>query len=268
MDEIKCGILYGEDLGKTFRVLNVEVLEGNVSGTAGMISGGLRFGDRRLDMPVSFVKLGSGFNKQIKLYVDLRLCPDAERHVLRKARSGTIHLEEPDQTFALEGKKQLLIVDDSGILPALPVLLGVARSGGSAQVFAMNITDKAALNALRSYVKRMDFSIRQIRGDWERKLAPVMTTQTVGTRIMAFCDWRDFSRMKRIARQAGYANEEVQGAGFGEKEERVFCACCYEMQPRPRGNEMDCVRCGSPLLVSAHYSPRLDAFLGYVNVYR
>ncbi|AJY73483.1 dimethylamine monooxygenase subunit DmmA family protein [Paenibacillus beijingensis] len=266
MEEIKCGILQGETLGKAFYMINAEILEGSLAEPVGLISSGIWLNEQRLGIPVSFLKLGTDFNRQLKLYVDIRLCPDNVRPIITDTKSGTLRMQQPDQTVALEGRKQLLFIDDSGVLPALPSLLGLARSGAQIEVFRMNASDKAASNALRNYIKRMDFSIRSIRGGGEQGIAAAIKEQTIGTRIMAFCDWRDFSRIKRIARQSGYANEEFQGIGIGEKEERVFCAHCYEMQPKPNGSEMDCVRCGSPLLISNHYSPRLEAFMGYVNV--
>lgn len=266
MEEIKCGILQGESLFKSYYVFNVEVLKGSLLSPAGMITNGIRINESRLCMPVSHVRLSTGFNEQIKLYIDLQLCSDDERRIIMNAKSGTIRMQEPDREVSLQGNKHLLFIDDSGILQSFPVLLALARLGGQVEVYSMHQTGKAALSALRSYVKRMDFPLYTIRAGGERSIAKILESQTVGTRIMAFCDWSEYSRIKHIARQIGYSNREIQGFGFGKMDERVFCARCYRMQRKPPQSELICMQCGIPLVISNHYSPRLEAYMGYVKV--
>lgn len=266
MEEIKCGILQSEVLFKSYYVINAEILEGRFSSPVGMVTDGIRINEFRITTPVSLVKLSTGFKEQIKLYVDLQLCSDDERRILANAKSGTILMQAPDLEVSLQGNKHLLFIGDSGVLQAFSAILALARSGGQVEVYSMHRMGKAALNALRSYVKRMDFPLRSIRGGGDRSIAHILEAQTVGTRIMAFCDWSDYSRIKHMARRIGYSNMEIQGIGIGEKHERVFCARCYQMQHKPQESEIICMQCGIPLVISNHYSPRLEAYMGYVNV--
>ncbi|WP_373228815.1 dimethylamine monooxygenase subunit DmmA family protein [Cohnella sp.] len=266
MEEIKCEILQGEVLSKSYGVFTAEVLEGSISSVAGMIMTGFRMNDKRFNLPVSFFKWDAGLAEQIKLYFDLRLTSEGDRQIIANTKFGTIRMQAPDRAVSLHGNKHLLFIDSSGILQAFPVLLALAELGGQLQLYSMNQSDNTASEALRAYAKRMDISLQTIRGDWEKKVARIAESQTVGTRIMTFCDWSIYKRVKRIARQAGYSNEEIQGYGFGEKEESVFCARCYRMQLKPNESEMTCVQCGAALIVSDHYSPRLEAFIGYIHV--
>jgi hypothetical protein len=267
LEEIKCGILQGEVLFKSYCVFTAEVLEGNISSDVGMITNGIWMNEKRFNMPVSLFKLGTGGSKaQIKFYIDLRSLPEDERRIIVNTKSGTIRMEAPDRIVSLQGNKHILFIGKSGVLQAFPALLALARLGGQLELYSMNQTDNTTSDALRSYVKRMGFPLYKIRGGWEQSVAKIVGSQTVGTRIMAFCDWSDYSQIKHIARQAGYSNEEIQGLGFGEKEERVFCARCYEMQRKPYGSEMVCLQCGASLIISNHYSLRLEAYMGYVNV--
>lgn len=253
-------------LFKSYYVWSAEIWEGSLSSAVGMTSGGIRVNEEWLPIPVSIARLGAGFKDQIKLYVDLQSCSDDEKQKIINTKSGTIRIEAPDQAISLQGNKQLLFIGPSGILQALPVLLALARTGTQVEVYGMRQADKSATNALRSYVKRLGFPFYSIRGGGDRSIAKFVSSQTVGARIMAFCDWSDYTRIKHIAREAGYSNAEIQGVGFGEKEERVFCACCYKIQLKLGGNEMICAKCGTSLVISSHYSPRLEACMGYINV--
>lgn len=266
MEVIQCEILQGEVLFKSYYVFNAEILEGNLSSTVGMISNGIRINEKSFTIPVSIVKLGTGFRARVKLYADLRLCTEDERRIITGTNSGTIQFQSPDHTVILHGNKHLLFVDNSGVQQAFPVMLALARTGGQAEVYYLPNTGKAASAALRSYVKRMDFPLHTIRVSGERRISKILTSQTMGTRIMAFCNWPDFSRIRNLARQAGYSHEEIQGFGFGEKEDHVFCARCYARQRKLYETEMICAHCDTPLIVSNHYSPRLESFMGYVSI--
>lgn len=70
--------------------------------------------------------------------------------------------------------------------------------------------------------------------------------------------------IKELAYSFGLTDDNIQCKGIGHKREQVFCVKCYHLNLKK--NEVICEHCKTKLSVSNHFSKRLGAYLGYVNV--
>jgi hypothetical protein len=111
----------------------------------------------------------------------------------------------------------------------------------SAKRLWSDVTDS---NALRMYLER----------------------QPMGTHLYIAASWASARPLVRIAEDVGYAKEDIQIRGYGQKYQNVFCIACYTMNPIGDASTVVCRQCGKTLSVSDHYSRRLDAVIGYISL--
>ena len=94
-----------------------------------------------------------------------------------------------------------------------------------------------------------------------------LSDQKMGSFLYISADWEKLNKLKKLAYEIGFSDEEVQLIGWGDKKINVFCSRCHGMtkiKEFDRGHKLICMHCELCLLVSSHYSPAKDAYLGYV----
>jgi dimethylamine monooxygenase subunit C len=73
-------------------------------------------------------------------------------------------------------------------------------------------------------------------------------------------------RIKDIAIMAGFTKHDMQSLFNGPVKQKLICCTCHGLNEVSDQTHVVCVHCGQELEVSDHYSRRLDAYLGYVNI--
>ncbi|WP_141395224.1 MULTISPECIES: dimethylamine monooxygenase subunit DmmA family protein [Bacillus] len=101
----------------------------------------------------------------------------------------------------------------------------------------------------------------------DKELTRKLRNQKMGTFLYVATTWGNLSRVKRLAMEIGYTEEESHFIGYGEKRIQIFCCRCHglmKVNEVPVNIEVTCIHCHLLLSVSDHYSKERDAFLGYV----
>ncbi|MGG2199868.1 hypothetical protein [Paenibacillus sp.] len=243
-----------------------ELTHGELEAPVGVVRG-LRLHNVRIDQEASFVRLSTGTGVQVRLYVDLNDCPDQQTtELLRESHSGEIRLDPPARKIFvnLHKHKYILFVDEKGILCSIPLLLLLAKQGIQTEVYYVQSYAKDSPKTLKRYAKSLDIPVRIIR-EWKRpSLSLLLAERTIDTQLVVICRWPLYNNLVKLARELGFAKEDIEGYDNGDKEESVFCVRCYKLQRKPVESETSCLHCGASLSISNHYSERLEAYLGYV----
>jgi len=260
-------ILQSGTLMSRFFYIHAEIIQGELEKTTGRVHG-FEINGIWLDHPATFVRLSGGPGQHVRLYTDLQACSEPETLLLRETKSGTVRFNSPSQTVTVHENKHryLLLTDQTGILQSLPLLVALGRQGRLTEVYYFQDHDRESPNAFGKFVKSLSYPFHRIRELEESSFSRLLRKQTVDVQLLIVCDWDKYSRLLRLSRNLGYANEDIEGYFTGEKEERVFCARCYKIQKKLAEPEMTCRHCGTSLSVSKHYSPRIEAYLGYVSL--
>jgi dimethylamine monooxygenase subunit C len=141
-------------------------------------------------------------------------------------------------------------------------------AGKQKYIFCADQKGMAMLSAVIEQVQRMNFPYAlYLLTDVHNysNLSNWLSDQKMGTYLYASFPFEMLGKMKKLAEDVGYTEEEVQFIGYGRKTNRIFCCRCHYIN-QTKGDVLDipCVSCNLTLLVSDHYSVYHDAFLGYV----
>lgn len=90
--------------------------------------------------------------------------------------------------------------------------------------------------------------------------------QKMGSYLYISGEWEYVNRMKKIALAAGFSHEEMQMQVIGPLKKKLICCTCHAGNLIDDETYITCMNCGAELEISTHYSPRLEAYLGYVSI--
>ncbi|MEW9671407.1 dimethylamine monooxygenase subunit DmmA family protein [Ammoniphilus sp. 3BR4] len=69
-------------------------------------------------------------------------------------------------------------------------------------------------------------------------------------------------RVKKLAEEAGFSEEETQWATVGHSPRQIFCCRCHSLHFTEESTTTCCPHCGLVLDITEHYSRRWEAYLG------
>jgi dimethylamine monooxygenase subunit C len=93
-----------------------------------------------------------------------------------------------------------------------------------------------------------------------------LNQQKMGSYLYISGGWNFVKRVEKIALAAGFSQEEMQMKVIGTVKKKLICCVCHAGNPIDDEASITCMNCGAELEVSTHYSPRLEAYLGYVSI--
>lgn len=161
-------------------------------------------------------------------------------------------------------RKHLVFVDAQGVAGVIPDVRRMAATGDPVE---WNLLGERAEDADDHVVIASLISAErtwpQIDSD---ALRTYLENQPMGTHLYIAASWVSARALARIAEMLGYAKEDIQIRGHGQKYDRVFCIACYTINPIGDAPTVICLQCGKTIAVSDHYSRRLDAVLGYLTL--
>ncbi|SDI00586.1 hypothetical protein SAMN05421868_102205 [Paenibacillus naphthalenovorans] len=248
--------------------VHAERVQGECSHTAGWIQG-VELNGIYVDVPVTFLRLNGGQTPQVRYYFDLESCTMEERmHLLYHSKSGTLQCPSPKKAVTMNNHKHkyILFVDETSILHAIPILLALGRQGKQAEVHYLQKVRGESHKAFKRFTRSIDVPVRWL-GVWDQSaISRTLENQTMEVQLIVICDMEMYHPLLTLSRGLGFAKDEIDGYPTGEARETVFCVGCYRLQKKTAEAEMECEHCGAPLLVSSHYSERMNAYLGYISV--
>jgi hypothetical protein len=99
-----------------------------------------------------------------------------------------------------------------------------------------------------------------------RDLALILSRQKMGTYLYIAGLAKTVEPIKQAVAAAGFTESEMNVVTFGQAGKRIFCAGCQRIfEIAAESHETRC-SCGLRLTITTHYSPRLDAYLGYQEI--
>ncbi|MCK9906619.1 hypothetical protein MXD63_42340, partial [Frankia sp. Cpl3] len=90
--------------------------------------------------------------------------------------------------------------------------------------------------------------------------------QKMGTQLCLAGRDETVARLRKLADQSGFREEEIQTYSVGRRKITLFCAACQHLTETMQCEQASCGFCGRLLNVTPHYSRRLDAYLGYIGL--
>lgn len=162
-------------------------------------------------------------------------------------------------------RKHLVFVDAHGVADVIPDVRRMASTGYPVEWNLLGEREKdtdahvviASLISARRTWPRIDDS---------DALRIYLEKQPMGTHLYIAASWTSARALARIAEMLGYAKEDIQIRGHGQRYDQVFCIACYTINPIGDAPTVLCRQCGKTIAVSDHYSRRLDAVLGYLTL--
>ncbi|WP_064093998.1 dimethylamine monooxygenase subunit DmmA family protein [Rossellomorea aquimaris] len=95
--------------------------------------------------------------------------------------------------------------------------------------------------------------------------SPWLRNQKMGSYLYICTAWEKLERLKSVAEEIGYSEEEAQYIGYGVKTIQIFCCRCHGLTEVIDQTKMaKCDHCQLKLSVSDHYSSLRQAYLGYI----
>ena len=85
----------------------------------------------------------------------------------------------------------------------------------------------------------------------------------MGSYLYGAASFENVKRGKKLAKDLGYSEEEMQWIVTGGIDKQIFCSKCHNIQWITDINIVTCNRCGLSLSVSDHFSAYHQAYLGY-----
>jgi len=93
-----------------------------------------------------------------------------------------------------------------------------------------------------------------------------LSEQSMGTKIVLAVGHTRMRKLRRILEEIGYGRDEVRYISVGSDVRRAFCAKCQHIFAAVSISNTICPMCGQKLAISQHYSSRLDALFGVVEL--
>ncbi|MEH7445142.1 dimethylamine monooxygenase subunit DmmA family protein [Bacillus sp. JJ1122] len=93
-----------------------------------------------------------------------------------------------------------------------------------------------------------------------------LNQQKMGTYLFLSGTGEFVNRLKNLALEAGFSDQEMQLSVQGPVSKRVICCKCHGVNNVEDELHITCMHCAVDLEVSSHYSSRLEAYLGYTSI--
>lgn len=163
-------------------------------------------------------------------------------------------------------KKVLLFIDKSALFNSLSIIHFLEDHKIQSQIYIP--PDQSQLKNSYEPQSILPNSAHHVSNFSADVIAPVLSKQVIGTRVYISGQWPMIDRIKEVAYNQGFTDEEIIINGIGQREKHIFCIKCYQLNCNKFdvGQDYVCEHCKTKLDVSSHYSKRLNAFLGYIKI--
>ncbi|WP_318503710.1 dimethylamine monooxygenase subunit DmmA family protein [Bacillus sp. T3] len=127
-------------------------------------------------------------------------------------------------------------------------------------------SNKKSDNSVLDFTEKLGVEVAFLQDYYPEMVTPILSKAKMGTKLYLIGEWKMVLDIKQQALEFGFTEEEIIAKGIGEKEEHVFCVKCYHINKKTEKTVIRCEKCQQKLDVSAHYSKRHDAYLGFISL--
>ncbi|WP_339226175.1 dimethylamine monooxygenase subunit DmmA family protein [Oceanobacillus sp. FSL K6-2867] len=262
MRTVKCKLIKQETLNQG-HVVEVELVEGSIPNLINY-SDQVKWNETIVNLPTYVIQT----NKKgvYRLYFNTSSINEAslfnfDGNLFELVISEYSQFNIPDNC-----KKMLLLIEDLALFESLVIIDFLSINKIEANVYVKGQEQGNLFNYLQ---RKVNDSITLLPYLGERELQSIFNKQVIGTRLYIAGSWSMINDVKNIAHGTGFTDDEIQFKGLGVKKEKIMCIQCYSFntnETEEEIEEMKCVHCDALLEVSDHYSKRLGAYLGYVQL--
>jgi AraC-like DNA-binding protein len=262
MSTIQCEFIQEEQLFDCVYTAEVKLINGTFPHKAGIINTSqIKNGAEHLQLRCCYLEIDKGKN----LY---RLFYQVTTDSIKKCERS-MQAESFDQSLSrlqAPTNKVLFLIDESTLFESLAIIYYLELINIETHIYIdLNLQEEGTKKFLQ---KRFPNSVGIASSFSEDNIFPILDQQLIGSKLYISGLWPMISDIKKISYTAGFTDEEILINGIGEKNEKVFCVKCYQLNHKQLDSELEftCKYCNSTLDVSNHYSKRLEAYLGYIKV--
>jgi dimethylamine monooxygenase subunit C len=161
-------------------------------------------------------------------------------------------------------RKVLFLIDELDLFDSLASIDLLSQNKIETSIYVK--TDRQQGEILNHIQHITHNNINYVSSFENDEVETLLSEQMIGTRIFISGPWEMIQQIKEIAGTVGFTDEEIHYNGSGETNDKVYCVKCYSYNKSQNTNEITCEHCNTVLDVSKHFSKRLDAHLGYIQV--
>ncbi|KMY42719.1 dimethylamine monooxygenase subunit DmmA family protein [Peribacillus loiseleuriae] len=220
----------------------------------------------RFKLPVYLVETGKQEGTYRLLINTTTYSEEKRERLVEQLRDHEFELVvEEDPYFELHHgcQKMLLFIDQSALFVNLAEIDFLSLKNIEFNVFVIAEEKDPVLDYLQH---KHGNNIKILSSFTADNIQAVLDQQLIGTKLFISGDWPLVRDVKQAAYEAGFTDAEIQTKEIGKKEEKVYCVKCYNHNEKTNSSEIKCEHCHTVLDVSNHFSKRLDAYLGYIQV--
>ncbi|SDJ11620.1 dimethylamine monooxygenase subunit DmmA family protein [Alteribacillus bidgolensis] len=251
----------------------VKLVNGSIPYTISR-SNEITINNTRFELPINLVELNKEEGRYLLLINTADYQEQKRLDLVRSLRNQTFELQAQDYSFFKlhsNCKKVLLLIDKLALIESLAIVHSLSINKIETQFFLkINSQQESIFNymALRNYLQEIPYNNAAIlpSSSYDKKVQSIFEKQKIGTNIFISGSFSMLDSLKQKAYEAGFSDEEIQYRGFGQKQEKIYCVKCYSYNKKHSTQTIECENCNTILDVSDHFSRRLNAYLGYIDV--
>lgn len=266
MQAIICKRIQEERKFEQGYVTEVKVLEGSIPRMIG-IAEKVKCNDTIFQVPIQLVETSKEEGKY-RLYFNTSAMQESNHFLLEEqlqTQSFELnYLEHPFFEHQHHYRKVLFLIDESDLFDSLAIIELLSQTKIETAIYVK--TDRPQGEILDHIQHITHNKINYVSSFENDLIESLLNEQLIGTRIFISGPWAMFKQIKAIANTAGFTDEEIYFNGAEERNNKVYCVKCYSYNKSQNTNQITCEHCNTILDVSRHFSKRLDAYLGYIQV--
>ncbi|WP_158738142.1 dimethylamine monooxygenase subunit DmmA family protein [Alteribacillus sp. YIM 98480] len=263
MEEKKCELLRKEKIGHHIHKLEVKMDDAVLSKDCGKIRT-IKWEGHVFEHPILYVRI-SKRRKKYYLFLDES---KSECSLLRdRFPCSNFYLQEDEEYVPAyvprnNDQKVISFIDEQSLFDTLPVIDLLLSKNIEQQIYAAgSLSD----NKIKQYLNRqLQENVTYMTSFTSTHISSILSGQFIGTSLSITGTWPVVQELKKLAVSQGFTEEEIQCKGVGPKQKKVFCVKCYSINELKE--DMNCPDCHADLDVSDHFSRRLEAYLGYIEI--
>lgn len=266
MQAIKCKPIQEERKFEQGYVTEVKILEGSIPQMIG-IAEKVQCNDTIFQVPIQLVETCKKEGKY-RLYFNTSSMQESYYfHLAEQLQTQSFELnclEHPFFEHQSNYRKVLFLIDESDLFDSLAIIDLLSQNKIETAIYVKTDRQQGEiLDHIQHITHNKIYYVSSFEND---EVESLLSEQMIGTRIFISGPWSMIQQIKKIASTVGFTDEEIHYNGSGENNDKVYCVKCYSYNNSQNTNEITCKHCNTVLDVSRHFSKRLDAYLGYIQV--
>ncbi|MCQ6281199.1 dimethylamine monooxygenase subunit DmmA family protein [Bacillus sp. EB600] len=266
MKSFKCKLINEERTLEQGYIADVKLEEGTIPQMIGFADK-VQCNDATFHLPIQVIETCKKERKYRLFFNTSAMQEQKHLHLVEQIRSQIFELnflEYPFFRLQPNCRKMLFLIDESVLFESLTFI--DLHSINNIETIIYVKTDRQQEEILDHLQHIPQYKINLLPTIENEKIHAIFKEQKIGTKIFISGPWSMIYHIKDIANTVGFTDDEIQYNGFGQKDHKVYCVKCYSYNKMSNNKVITCEHCKVVLDVSNHFSKRLEAYLGYIQV--